>query len=348
MGLPEILIEFKAAASTAVSRSGNGIVALILRDATNSTVSYSYTREAQIVKSHWTAANLDYLNKVFLGRPARVLVERIGAEDGYTAALDRLKNKRWNYLAIPDLTEDGQEIADWIIAQREAKKTFKAVLPNYAADNEAIINFATEDIKVGTKTYTAAQYCVRIAGLVAGMPLNASCTYSVLPEVESISESTNPNGDIDSGKLILINDGASIKIGRGVNSLTTINGSKTDDMKKIKIVEGMDLMRDDIRTSFEDNYIGVANSYDNKLLFINAVNVYLSGLVRDGVLYDAYNNTAYIDIDAQRRWLESKDPSYAGYSDEEIKKADTSSYVFAGCSVKFQDAIEDLAFSIMM
>ena len=36
MGLPEILIEFKAKAETAVKRSENGIVALILRDDTKS------------------------------------------------------------------------------------------------------------------------------------------------------------------------------------------------------------------------------------------------------------------------------------------------------------------------
>ena len=349
MGLPEILIEFKAAASTAVTRSGNGIAALILRDGSNAAVSYSYTKLADIVQSHWTAANHDILRKTFLGGPARVLVERIGADDTYDAALARLKHKKWNYLAIPDLAEDGASaIADWIIAQRADKKTFKAVLAGYAANNEGIINFATEGIKEGTKTYAAAQYCARIAGILAGTPLDASCTYAVLPEVTSITESADPDKDVDDGKLILIDDGAHIKIGRAVNSLTTLTGGKTADMQKIKIVDGMDLMRDDIRAAFEDNYIGIANSYDNKQLFVNAVNVYLAGLVRDGVLYDAYDNSAYIDIAAQRAWLESKDPAWADKDDNEVKEANTGSYVFAGCGVKFQDAIEDLRFSIVM
>lgn len=349
MPLPQILIEFKTAAETAVERSEKGIVALILRDSGNDTLSYSYVKETQIVKSHWSASNQDYLSKTFLGNPQRVLVERIGADDTYDDALNRLKNKKWNYLAIPDIAEeDVKTISDWIIAQRGSNKSFKAVLPNSASNNEGIINFATEEIKVGNKTYSAAQYCGRIAGLIAGTALNASCTYSVLPEVTSITESVTPDEDIDAGKLILVNDGENIKIGRAVNSLVTLTANKTEDMKKIKIVEGMDLIRDDICQTFEDNYIGIANSYDNKLLFVNAVNVYLKGLMRSGVLYDQFESTAFIDIDAQRVYLEEKDASYAELSDADIKTADTGSYLFAGCRVKFQDAIEDLKFSIAM
>ena len=46
------------------------------------------------------SANYDYISKTFLGGPQRVIVERIGAEDTYDDALARLKNKKWNYLAI--------------------------------------------------------------------------------------------------------------------------------------------------------------------------------------------------------------------------------------------------------
>lgn len=53
MGLPEILIEFKQRAETAVQRSENGIVAVILKDDTKSGEGYlSYTyntaRESKI------------------------------------------------------------------------------------------------------------------------------------------------------------------------------------------------------------------------------------------------------------------------------------------------------------
>lgn len=347
MGLPEINIVFQSKAETAIKRSANGIVALILRDATKGDItSYSYTNESEVVKSHWTTANYDYISKTFLGGPQRVIVERIGAEDTYDDALARLKNKKWNYLAIPSLADNEKDIADWIIAQRNAKKTFKAVLP-YAANNEGIINFATNDIKVGTKVYTTAEYCCRIAGLLAGLPMTEGATYQTLAEVESITESTTPDDDIDGGKFILINDGEKVKVARGVNSLHILSGDKTEDMKKIKIIEGMDLMRDDIRSAFENNYIGINNSYDNKVMFVAAINQYFDGLLREGVLYGDAENTADIDVNAQRDWLAQK-YDISEYSDEQIRKTKTGSYVFVTADVTFCDAIENLKFSINM
>ena len=351
MGLPKIEIEFKAKATTAISRSKNGIVAVILRDSTKTGdefTSYSYNDETEIVKAHLTTKNLDILNKAFLGAPKRVLVERIGDGDTYDDALARLKNKKWNWLAIPSLTEDEvEDVANWIIAQRAAKKTFKAVLPNYEADNEGIVNFATDGIIAGTKSYTTAEYCVRIAGLLAGMSLTDSATYKVLSEVSGITESTTPDDDIDNGKFILVNDGENIKVGRAVTSLTTVSDSKTEDMKKIKIVEGMDLIRDDIKTSFENNYIGENNSYDNKMLFVAAVNQYFNELVNQGVLYDEGENSADIDIEAQKAWLSEK-YDISEWSDAQIRQAKTGSQMFMMANVAFADAVEDLKFGISM
>ena len=53
-GLPTLVVAFIKKAQTAVLRSGRGVVALILRDASNETVSYTYGKESQVVKSHWT------------------------------------------------------------------------------------------------------------------------------------------------------------------------------------------------------------------------------------------------------------------------------------------------------
>ncbi len=350
MGMPELLIDIKVAVDTAITRSGRGVAALILKDDTQTTETFTYAKMKAVVKSHWTTANYDYIEKTFDGSPARVIVERIGATNGdATAALARLENKKVNYLAFPGATEDEiAEVLSWVKQNRAAGSTVKAVLPSTAADNEGIINFATEDISVGKKVYTTAEYCCRIAGILAGIDLDNSATYTVLPEVTGIKESTDADADVDAGKLILINDGEHIKLGRAVNSLKTIGSNKTVDMKKIKIMDGLDLMCDDIRTSFEENYIGQRNSYDNKLLFVNAVNVYLTGLARDGVLDDEYNNIAYIDVDAQRAYLEGIDPKYAEFSDDDIKKANTGSRVFVGCNVKMQDAIEDLNFTIFV
>lgn len=350
MGLPQVLIEFKAKAETAIRRSGNGAVALILRDGTSDGTSYTYTNRAQVEKADWTAANLESILQAFEGSPRRVLVERIGTstKEKFEPALARLRNKSWNYLAIPSIKEsECADIAVWIIAQRDLYRPFKAVLPHYAGGHEAIINFCTDEIRVKDKMYTAAAYCPRIAGLLAGLPMSESATYQVLPEVDSILESAVPDQDIDAGRFILINDGVKVKVGRGVNSLTVLSGDKTEDMKKIKIIEGMDLMRTDIRSTFEDNYVGLNNSYDNKVMFLAAINQYFAALARQGALYESAENKAEIDIAAQQEWLEQK-YDISDWTEDQIRQAKTGSIVFVTANVTFSDAIEDLRFRISM
>ena len=64
-------------------------------------------------------------------------------------------------------------------------------------------------------------------------------------------------------------------------------------------------------------------------------------------LYDEYENIAEIDIDAQHEWLANR-YDVSAYTDEQILKAKTGSYVFVKAAVQFNDAIEDLHFTINM
>ena len=348
MGLPKILIEFKTLAETFITRSERGIVAVILKDNSNTTETHTYSKESEITKSHFTASNLAFLSLVFMGNPSKVIVERVSTDGDISTALERLKNKQWYYLTVPGIADEEVEtVLQFIMEQRtQYHKTFKAVLPNCAAVTEGIINFATDNIKVGTKTYTTSEFCARIAGILAGLPLNRSATYYVLSEVESITESETPDEDIDNGKLILINDGTKIKIARGVNSLTEFTNEKGQDFSKIKIVEAIDMIRDDIRTTFEDEFVGkVENSYDNKIVFIAAVNKYFKDLASRGVLYDQFDNMAEIDVEATREYLsQTKDVSDG--DDDKIKTANTGTNVFVKANIQIQDAIEDLNFGI--
>lgn len=373
MGLPEFILNFNEKAKTATKRAERGIVAVILADSTKTDTgdakysAYNYTSENDIVSSHWTAENLGYLKQIFLRSPKRVLVQRItppeiGSDATYKTALEILKHKMWNYLVIPGINIEAsdsenissvKDVCNWIKTMRSDKKRFKAVLPctaaGVAADYEGIIDFATENITVGAKTYTAAQYCPRIAGILATVPLSESGTYEILSEISSITESSTPDNDIDSGKLILINDGEEFKIGRAVNSLTTITGTgKTEDWKKIKIVDAMDFIFDDIKTVFETNYMGTANSYDNKQLFVAAVNDYLEDLASQEILDPEGNNTVAVDIEKQREWLTTQGKNTVDMTDDEIKKAKTGSYIFVSGTLSFLDAIEDLEFSLYM
>ena len=94
MGLSTINVEFKAAAQTAVKRSANGTVALILKDETKEDTTYVYSNETEVVKSHWTSDNLNYINMAFKGSPKKVIIERIAAEGSLDDALKRYNDKQ--------------------------------------------------------------------------------------------------------------------------------------------------------------------------------------------------------------------------------------------------------------
>lgn len=357
MGLPEILISFKTQGTTAIERSARGIVALILKDDTQTFDTKVYTSIDKINDADWTATNKDYIEKAFMGTPSQVIVERIATTDtDYSNGLARLKNKNWNYLAIPGiLVADVANVASWIKTERDTnKKTYKAVLPNAVEDHEGIINFATSGIKVDNgketyDTYTTSEYTCRIAGILAGLPFTRSATYYELSEVMVITESLTPDTDINDGKLILINDGTKMKIGRGVNSLTTTTATKGEEFKKIKIVDAVDLVRDDIRNTFDGSYVGkITNSYDHKVLFLSAVNAYFEELERVEVLDGTFDNKAAIDVEAQRTYLLSKGVDVDSLKEQEIKEYNTGSKVFATAKVKFLDAMEDLQMEIFM
>jgi len=352
-GLPQILIEFKGKGMSAIERSQKGTVALVLKDTTGAEQSvFQYKNGMEVENSDFTADNMDLIKKTFLGSPKKVIVVRVPNDAAnYNAALTALSDHAFDYLALPTIASgDVADVANWVKAQRQShKKSYKAVLPNHEANDESIVNFTTEDIVVEGKTYTTAAYTGRIAGLLAGLPMSQSATYAVLSEVDGMTSKADPDAAVDNGELILMNDGTNIKIARGVNSLTTISGDKTPSWKKIKIVEGMDMIRRDIQTTYAENYVGkVANTYDNKMLFLSAVGVYMDQLEKDYVLDPSYDNGLVLDLEAHKACASTDGVQVDTLSEKELREYNTGSTVYAAGKIKFLDAMEDLKFSINM
>lgn len=354
MPAPNIQIIFKQQGTTAIKRGQRGIVALILKDAThNGLLSMDTSKD---IPSDLSTQNIAQLQLAFIGGvnpPIKVLayIEPAAATD-YTEAMNNLETVKWDYLAIPGITTaDTVTIASWIKGLRDNKDIkVKAVLPETAGDHEGIINFATDNIVVGTTTYAAKDYCSRIAGLLAGTPLDMSATYSVLSEVDDVPHLTKADFDtaVDAGKLVLINDGVKVKIVRAVNSLVTTTTDKGSDFKKIKIVDIMDQMHDDIKTTTADSYVGkVPNDYDHKCLLIAALRAYCESLEALELL-DKGQSVIDIDADAQTSYLKSNGTDVSKLNDQEIREANTGDQVFIGGSVKILDAMEDFNFNITL
>lgn len=350
IGLPGVLIDFKTKGTSAIERSARGIVALILKDgATAKSTTVKSVDEVSALGL--TATNAKYLNMALAGGPNKVLVEIIPTTDAdYSNALALLKNKKWNYLSVPGASEgEVATLVTWVKGCRDTdKKTFKYVAAKSAADCEGVINFATEDVETADGTFSAIEYTARIAGVLAGLSLDRSATYYRLSDIVSITESATPDADINAGKLILINDGGGFKIARGVNSLTTFTADKGEDFRKIKIVEGVDMVRDDIRDTFENYYAGkVINSYDNKRLLIAAINVYFKTLAGN-VLDSSFDNNADIDFAAQKLYAQGKGEAVDDMAEMDILTYNTGANVYISSNVKFVDAMEDLKMNVYM
>jgi len=355
MGLPNLSIIFKNLAASAGIRSSRGIVALIIKD-TVPTINPIVLTDATNIPTTLTVGNQEQLNLAFSGGvniPTKVIVYviQIAAAD-YSLAQNYLETVKWNYLAVPAILQtETVAMATWIKGLRDTKDLkVKAVLPNTPSDHEGIINYDTDNTVVGSKTYNAIQYCSRIAGILAGIPLSMSATYQVLTEVNDVPHNTITgfNTLINAGNLVLMNDGEKVKIARAINSLVTLTPTKGEDFQKIKIVDIMDLMHDDIKTTYNDNYVGkVPNDYNHKCILITAINAYLVGLENLGYL-DKGKNSVGIDIAAQTAYLMGKGIDTNSMKEIDIKNANTGSLVFLSGSVVPLDAMEDLTLNLTL
>lgn len=383
LGMPSINISFIEAGIEAIQRSQRGIVALILEETTDTITKlktdHTVGDEPVTVKaienpftiyttddipSELSDDNKDYITKCLIGytkTPYRVkvlLVEKNAENDAkadkFADALSVLATERWDYLAIPTITDAQCEaVATWVKTNRENKfKKVKAVLPNYAGDYEGIIDFGNTSIKTKTKTYSPAEYTARIAGLIAGTQMTISATYAPLAEVIDCDRHTLDENDekVNKGEFFIWFDGEKFKMSRAMNSLVTTTQGKLEAYQTIKTVDIMDMIYDDIRKTAQDSYIGkYTNDYDNKCLLISAIQGYFLELERGRLLQKDYSQVD-IDVDAVKNYqishgLYTKD-ELAKMSDLEIKKLDTKKKVFLTAKIKILDAMEDIELPI--
>ncbi len=359
MGLPDIVIEFSKKAVVAIQSGALGIVGIILKDAKNNgAMVLRGIDEIPTGDSAFTEANTAYIERAFKGAPSKVIIYTLPQDaENYSEAFKYFSTVKVNYLCgAPDIsTEEADAFATWIAGVR--KNTVRrpvAILPNVKADNKAVISFKvvgiseTSKIEVEDAEFTEAEYCSRIAGLIAGLDLRVSSTFKPLSEVTMIPVADDEEIDnaVDEGYLTLYNDGERIVIARGVNSLTTVTEVDTEDLKKIKILAIQDLIETDIYSTINRSYIGnYSNSYDNKCLLITAIKGYLRGLeaTEGGKGYlKADSSTVEINVVKQKQYLESIGVDTSEMDEQAIKEANTGSKVFLKGTISILDAIEDV------
>ena len=307
---PSITITFTEKGQSVVTRGERGIVALVLKGTRQQT--FKVAGDEDIPTESFSEDNVQFIKDALKGNtyaPRYIFVYVMAtAEDMAKAYKDMMKffeNEKFNYMAIPTVKTDGKvsELVTWIKKQRAEHNLGKIILPEIAADTEGVINWSSTLYRDATKSVTPEQGAARIAGLFAGTSIKVSGTFAPLSDFVDVNRLTKSEQDeaVGAGKLIAFWDGEKVKLNRAITSFTTTTIDKQDSFKKIKLVEAMDMMEDDIRKTISDSYIGkFGNTYDNKCILMTAINSYFTELVLDDVL-DA--GRCEIDLKEQKKWL---------------------------------------------
>lgn len=344
--LPNVYIEFLSAAASAIQRGERGIVCVLLVDGgLDATTVTKIEAVTEIDSLTLTTDEKNYLKRGWLGGIKPIKYMQLILADTLAHGLNAAQTIKFDFLVgSPTLSSaDATTIATAIKTMRSNGIKVKAVLPNTASDDEGIINFTTNNIVCGANTFSTAAFCSRIAGLLAGTPLQQSATFYRLNDVDDVPKKTKAELDtaISAGKFEIFHDGEKVKVARAVNSLTTIGSGKSDDWKSIKIIDIMDLIYMDVKRTCEDSYIGrYPNNYLNKCNLRDAIDAYLQSLQMDELIDSGIE--VEIDVDAQANYLRGIGVDVDDMTEQEIKEANTSTYVWIKASYKILNAIEDI------
>ena len=117
-----------------------------------------------------------------------------------------------------------------------------------------------------------------------------------------------------------------------------------------KIIEAIDMIQDDIRDTFKNDYAGkVINDYNHKMLFIAAIHVYFRGL-KGNVLDASETAQNYVDIDeaAQKDYAILHGDDVESMTVQQIREYNTGTNVYLEGRVTPVNAMEDLKIEFVM
>lgn len=348
---PDLKVAFETLARTAIQRSARGIACLILKDSKKTTKWVTLKTIADLKDKEWDAKNVKYIKLAMHYGANKVLVRVLQTGENLDDALGEFEQRKMQWLAYPAAEQaDDQKLVTWV---KQVFGTDGAIGKNVKyvssfannTDHVAIVELANPGTyKSIYGDFTAQEYTVAIAGLIAGMPINRSADNKVMSDLTEV-EYFEPK----LGKFSLYMDDEKVRVNYGVNSKTTFDSVWKKDTRKIKVVEGMGFVADDIKNTFRNYWQGIyICDYNNKMNFCsNVTKVYFKEMAPN-VLNGDYNNKIEIDYEAQKRLviLDGKDPDEL--TEMEILKYPSGDDVFLNGDVKFSDTMANLSLIIKM
>ena len=361
--IPSITVIFLQQAGSLIARSERGIATLIVRDNTDQSFDikkYISVPDLDEDKAKYTDNNYRQIRDTLSFAPFTTYVVRIDTSvDTLADALAIVeRNVKTGWIGVANGTTDDQTaLVSWIKAKEQREIYYRAVCYKATApDNKHIVNFSNENVTFADERghKTGDFYVASLVGLLASLNIKRGATNYLCNNLVHVEETEDNEAAVKAGKFVLYNaDVDEVRVLSGCNSLTTTNGTTaTEDMQYIETVEAMDLISDDIRTTFRDTYLGnYKNNLDNQMLFIAAVNAYFRALAQPGtdVLDREYSNLAGIDVEEQRAaWLGTGKTEAADWDADKVRKMAFKRSVFLLADIKILGSMENLKFTVNM
>lgn len=292
--LPGAYINIRTNEPLSITSGDRGTV-VILQEMTKGTDKAIYTITA--TEAAWpeeaTAADKLLANEA-LKKAQTVLVYKLPTAhdtDDVNEALAALKTVQLNTLCYPydDTTPATVEankaaIATWIAAMRDDEGVkCQAVLANYDADSEGIINVVQGIMLSDGTSLTAAQVTAWVAGATAGASITTSNTgmkYVGAVDVVNRMTKSEMESAVGDGEFIFKVDSAqNVTVVYDINSLTSVTAEKGKMFTKNRVIRTIDNIANDITSIFESNYVGkVNNNEDGRALLKGALADYFTTL----------------------------------------------------------------------
>lgn len=358
--MPKIEVTFRQQATSLIARSERGVAILLIRDDTNQEFTHKQYTDLSALeadKALYTTENYNAIGDMLAFAPYQAHVFRLDTAGTLGDALAEVgRTVKTGWLAIAGQNaDDGAALASWVKAQAAKAKSYKCIVHNVTPlpDDMHVVHFVNEKVTFTDERgeQSGETYLPSLLAILAVCNVERGCTNYLCSNLASVQEVEDNDAAVGAGKFILyIDEEGAVRIGQGINSLTTLDGNtKTEDMQFIETVEAMDMMRDDIASTFRSTYLGnYRNTRDNQMLFIAALNSsYFRQLMRENILDPDYANAASIDVEAQRAaWVASGKAEAADWDDDTVKATPYKRTVYLRGDVKILGSMTDLIFPI--
>lgn len=365
--MPKLKFSLQALADSVISRADKGVLILILDDK-NVQGMYTY-KQLRRVTENWETANKNFISTAFSDygvAEIKVVSQHVGA-DATVAGKDNIGNSLSDCLAMlnqvfingwlvaPQIVDSDavskKIIADFVKSQRKSNDyPLKAVLYNYEADSEGIVNFTAKGLKNkvnGTLTdVIASEYILEVASYLCTLGANEGITNHVAKNITLVDIVDDADLKVSNGELFLVNNGTNIVYTRGVNSKQTFATNESEVLSKIRVVEIIDMVKSDLRETFNNSYIGkYGNSYANRKSLVSQLNgTYFKTLMKQGYLSNDEVSYCELDVNATKTYLESLGVDTDNLKDIDVLRHKIDTHVFISCKLLVMDVMEDIFF----